>query len=64
MPYIVAMEWYRTDEQLPEDGSEVIIRVRGDYYLAQFVEVDSIFRLKDGGGIPVKDVMWTEIVPP
>jgi hypothetical protein len=58
------MKWYRTDQKLPENGQEVLIRFGEDYYLAEYREEDWIFVLKAGGYLPIKGIFWTALSPP
>jgi hypothetical protein len=62
--YLAKMKWFRTDEKLPGNGEEILIKSGDGYYLAEYLDKEWQFKLKAGGFVGIKDVFWSYIDAP
>lgn len=57
------MKWIDSKHIVPNDGQEVLIRVRDQFHLAIFEKREDCFRLRDESTMKVcdHDIFWAEI---
>jgi len=55
------MRWVSVEEELPKDLEEVIVKVKGHFYLAQYHDKLNVFKTKSGIELNLNRVIWARL---
>lgn len=60
------MEWTSSKKRLPDEGAEVLVFIKREFFLARFSTINGGFKLHDGSFLWIEhdEVLWTNLIKP